>query len=378
MSVLATPQRNSYIDSLRALAVTRVFLHHVLWIGWLTVLFPSMPVMFALAGYLTAVTLDRRTVTVMLRSRLRRLLPPLWMLAAVAIPLMLANGWLSDQDSPLRWEDLSYWILPLANPPASTWGGPFALTLWYLRAYLWFVLLSPLLWWLFRRWPLPTLLTPLAATIVFYSPLMMLPVDRVGDVVWSTAAFGTCWMLGFARHTGLLTRIPVRWCLAAGAVLAAAAAAWGAIRQADPAIPWMFADPLAETLWGTGYVIVLMRLEPGMAWLQRLPRLHHIVTFINARAVTIYLWHLPALYATTTILASSGIDIATPAGIACVLAVATALLAMIVAAVGWVEDLAARRRPTLIPTQRYEPATSRPATHVKSTPTKSTRRESGS
>jgi hypothetical protein len=31
--------------------VTRVCLHHVLWIGWLTVVFPSMPVMFALASY---------------------------------------------------------------------------------------------------------------------------------------------------------------------------------------------------------------------------------------------------------------------------------------------------------------------------------------
>jgi peptidoglycan/LPS O-acetylase OafA/YrhL len=92
MSVLAARQRNLYVDSLRALAVTRVCLHHVLWIGWLTVVFPSMPVMFALAGYLTAATLHRGGVARMLRSRLRRLLPPLWALAVVAIPLILPTA----------------------------------------------------------------------------------------------------------------------------------------------------------------------------------------------------------------------------------------------------------------------------------------------
>jgi hypothetical protein len=198
-------------------------------------------------------------------------------------------------------------------------------------------------WWLFKRWPIPTLVTPLAATIVFYSPLIALPVDRIGDVVWSTAAFGTCWILGFARHSGLLMRIPWRWCLTGSPVLTATAAVWGAIRQADPAIPWMLADPLAETLWGTGYVIVLMRLQPRMAWLDRLPSLRRIVGFINARAITIYLWHLPAIYATGTLLAFVGVDIRTPPGIAAVLAITATLMAFVVAAVGWIEDLAARR-----------------------------------
>jgi peptidoglycan/LPS O-acetylase OafA/YrhL len=105
----------------------------------------------------------------------------------------------------------------------------------------------------------------------------------------------------------------------------------------------MFADPLAETLWGTGYVIVLMRLQPRMAWLDRLPSLRRIVGFINARAITIYLWHLPAIYATGTLLAFVGVDIRTPPGIAAVLAITATLMAFVVAAVGWIEDLAARR-----------------------------------
>ena len=118
--------RSRYVDTLRAVAITRVFLHHTLWISWLAVLFPSMFVMFGLAGAMTAATLERKGPATTVRSRLRRLLPPLWALAAVAIPLMLIHGWTSDQSSPLVWKDLLYWVLPLANPPASSWGGAFA------------------------------------------------------------------------------------------------------------------------------------------------------------------------------------------------------------------------------------------------------------
>jgi peptidoglycan/LPS O-acetylase OafA/YrhL len=60
---------------LRALALFRVVLYHSFsfW-GWLTFAFPSMGVMFVLAGALMARSLERPAGGV-LRSRLRRLLP---------------------------------------------------------------------------------------------------------------------------------------------------------------------------------------------------------------------------------------------------------------------------------------------------------------
>ncbi|WP_261991950.1 gluconokinase [Streptomyces sp. MS191] len=43
-----------------------------------------------------------------------------------------------------------------------TWAVQIIVPLWYLRAYLWYVLLSPLMLWALRRFPVVTLFTPLA------------------------------------------------------------------------------------------------------------------------------------------------------------------------------------------------------------------------
>jgi peptidoglycan/LPS O-acetylase OafA/YrhL len=355
-----TRPRSRYVDTLRAVAITRVFLHHTLWISWLAVLFPSMFVMFGLAGTMTAASLERKGPATTVRSRLRRMLPPLWAVAALAIPLMLINGWREDAASPLRWQDLLYWILPLANPPASSWGGPFAMALWYLRAYLWFVLLSPVLWWAFRRWPLATLLAPLTCAVLLYSPLVPLPVSRLGDVLWSTASYGTAWVLGFARHTRLLDRVPFWACGAAAVILGISGYAWGAGHAAFP-----FADPIAETLWGTGFVLVALRARPTLAWLDRFPRLARLVSAFNARAITIYVWQLPVLFLTGALLQQAGITPLTTEMKVASLLVGAPLTALAVLCVGWVEDVAARRKPALVPEvpapRRAPAATAQPA-----------------
>lgn len=343
--------RSQYVDTLRAVAIARVYLNHTLWIGWLTVLFPSMSAMFALAGFLTAASLDRGGITRTVWSRVRRLLPPLWGLAAVAVPLMLARGWTRDQTHPLNWSDLFFWVVPLANPTTSSWAGAFALALWYLRAYLWFVLLSPILWWAFKRWPIPTLLAPLTAAAVFYSPLFSLsPAGRVSDVLSSTAFYGTAWILGFARYRGLLDRLSGRACGTIAVCLGLAGLAWGAIVMPPSQSPLV--DPVAEMLWSTGFVLVLMRLRPKMTWLSRLPRLSAVIAAMNARAVTIYVWHLPVLFAAGSIVGLSGLDpLRDASGKALAIALGTLMLGLAVLGTGWIEDLAAKRRPAFIPPQ---------------------------
>lgn len=340
--------RSRYLDVLRATAIVRVYMHHALWISWLAVLFPAMWVMFALGGCLTASSLQRRGLVGTVRSRMRRLLPPLWVLAIVAIPLMVARGWLVDLESPLRWPELLWWVFPLANPPASGWGGPFVLALWYLRAYLWFVLLTPLLWWAFQRWPIPTLVAPLAAAVLLDSPLVTLPADKVTDVVWATALYGTCWILGFARHTHLLDQIPAWVCALAGVGLAGAGLAWGMFRleSAQPPLD----NPAAGALWGTGYALVLMRIRPTMAWLDRFPVLARLIRSVNARALTIYVWHLPALFAAAGLLTLGGVDLSKTGGVAATFGLGILLTGAAVLSVGWVEDVAARRKPLLLPT----------------------------
>ncbi|MDG4766874.1 acyltransferase [Solwaraspora sp. WMMD406] len=324
-------ERSPYIDALRALAILRVYLLHALWLTWLPTVFPAMPVMFALAGYLTAVSLERGAPLRVVGSRLRRLLPPLWALAVVAVPLMILVGWRPSLP------DVTWWVAPLRNPPSSEWGGPFSLGLWYIRAYLWLVLLSPPLWWAFRRWPAGALLTLATFAVVFASPLVELPVNPVTDVIWSTAAYGSCWLIGYARHTGLLDRVPLRWYVLGVGALALGAMMWLSDRGED--------DQLGALVWGWAVVLLLMRARPRLDWLAQVPWLARLIRRINARAVTIYVWHLPVLWAAAALLNLAGLY----AGKSTILGVGTVLLVAVVLALGWVEDLAARRRPSLLP-----------------------------
>src|SRR3954462_13787240 len=91
------PGRDRYLDLLGSLALVRVVLYHLFGWAWLTVLFPSMGVMFALAGSLMARSLNRPTLSV-IRGRIRRLLPPLWAFSAVVLPLMFVGGWKLSED----------------------------------------------------------------------------------------------------------------------------------------------------------------------------------------------------------------------------------------------------------------------------------------
>lgn len=323
--------RSPYIDTLRAAAIVRVFLQHTAPLGALTTLLPAMWVMFGLAGYLTAVSLRRGGAARTVRSRVRRMLPPLWMLGAIGVPLMLLHGW-----RPFTWTDLVPWVFPLVNPPGSEWGAALVVALWYLRVYLWFVLLSPLLWWLFERAPLATLLTPLGAAVLL-STVLRLPTSAATDVVWSTAAYGTAWVLGYARESGLLDRLAWPTCLAAAGALGAAAL----LRAA--ADPEGLHDPLVLVLWGTGVVLVALRARPRLAWLAAAVRLRRAVALLNARAVTVYVWQLPMVALGLWLLGGlAGPPVLT-------VAVTAVLTACAVLCFGWVEDLAARRPPALLP-----------------------------
>jgi peptidoglycan/LPS O-acetylase OafA/YrhL len=332
--------RDPYIDSLRALAILRVYVYHALGVSWLPVLFPSIPIMLGLAGFLMARSLDRGNAAGVLRGRLRRLLPPLWVLGAVAVPLMMYMGWAAEEESSFHPIGALCWAMPVCDPPGSDWGDSFWSALWYLRAYLWLVLLSPLLLWNFRRWPRGVLLASLGVLLLMESPDIMIDTGPVGTAIWGLVWFTPCWLIGFAAHDGLLERVP------APAYLAAALgfALWGlsfALLNPDPEDPSLFAEPLAETLWAIGFVLVLMRFRPDMAWMQRIPGLAWFVSAFNARAVTIYIWHLPCQMLAEVLLDSWG----GPE----VLALGIPLTACAVLALGWVEDVAAGRRPSLIP-----------------------------
>jgi len=109
--------RTRCLDLLRAAANLRVIIYHLYSWPWLSVLLPAMGVMFALAGSLTAASLDRRPARRVATSRFRRLLPPLWLLGLVAVPVVPAAGWAAETGGDHPFDlTLAYWIVPGGDP----------------------------------------------------------------------------------------------------------------------------------------------------------------------------------------------------------------------------------------------------------------------
>jgi peptidoglycan/LPS O-acetylase OafA/YrhL len=361
--------RNRYIDTLRASAIIRVIVYHTLGWAWLTVALPAMGVMFALAGSLMATSLTSRGARRAVTSRIRRLVPALWALGLVAVPLMLLHGWsTTDAERPLSWSQLPFWIIPLGDPPGSNWGEPFWQVLWYLRAYLWFVLASPLLYFLYRRAPLPTIAAPLVALAVIEVTGFRLP-GMQDDIMWDFVTYAACWMAGFAHSDGSLARIPLRVHLALVGTLAVGSLTWLLTHPGPAGILDINAVPIAGAPWSLAFVLAALRWRPTMAWLDRVRPIDTAIRLMNARAVTIYLWHYPMITAAGVLLAAVTLDDTGPWTNPLTLTTVLLLTAVMSAALGWVEDLAAHRRPALWPlSRRPRPAllipTPEPATPV--------------
>ena len=318
--------RNQYLDLLRAVATVRVVVYHST--GWaaLSVVFPAMSVMFALGGSLMAASLDRYGPWAVER-RLHRLLPSLWVLVAIAVPSMLGIG--------LAWDwRLLMWAFPLQDPPATGFWLEGLAAMWYLRDFLWLVVLSPLVLPLFRRAPLVVILVPYVTLAVSTFAGWTLP-----PVLHDLSLYGGAWLLGFAHHDGLLTLSRRRWCLVGA--LAVAGAVW-TLTHPGPRGFDLNDIPLGNALWSAAFILVALGVSP-------LVRPRRTLTVLNARALTIYLWHVPLIVAVARFAEWSGLPIFGWVGISWRLAVVGLLLAVIVLAVGWVEDVAAGRRPTLVP-----------------------------
>ncbi|MDW4905240.1 acyltransferase [Streptomyces sp. ADMS] len=366
------PGRDRYLDLLRSIALVRVVVYHLFGWAWLTVLFPSMGVMFALAGSLMARSLNRPALGVV-RGRIRRLLPPLWAFSAVVLALMFIGGWNPARDSGHggTWGlvELLNYVVPIGAPPfpwsigsksgvlEDTWAVQAAGPLWYLRAYLWFVIASPLLLWAYRRFPWPTLLAPLALTAVVGTGVVTIP-GETGNAVTDFAVYGGCWVLGFAHHEGLLKQIP-RYVSVSCAALVMAFGIWWASGHKSPD-GWDLNDiPLAQATWSFGFVVILLQYSPSWQELPgRLARWDKLVTLSNNRAVTIYLWHNLLIMATIPILdplydvpfMTEGMMSALDATYTVWMFVLVwPLIGLMILTLGWIEDIAAKRSPRLWP-----------------------------
>jgi hypothetical protein len=340
--------RDRYLDFLRFVAIVRIIVYHSFGFVWLTYVFPAMGVMFALGGSLMANSLANPAGRPV-RKRLRRLLPALWIFGAVVVPAMIMQAKREgDADELPGIEGLLAWIFPIVDPPGTEWAEPATVVLWYLVTYLWLVMLSPLVLRAYRRWPLPIVLTPLAALIVIgFGGFALDP--AVGAVVLNLATFGSCWLVGFAHRDGRLARVPLPVLIGVAAVAMIAGAVWAFTHPAESGVD-LNDIPLGQGLYSFGFVLLAMRVRPSIAWLRRVRVLDWLVTAVNARAVTIYLWHNPAIEVSYPI--GDRLDVwrfGDRSGEMLCLLIAVIVMAVTTVALGWIEDIAARRKPRLIP-----------------------------
>ncbi|WP_282703612.1 acyltransferase [Streptomyces sp. CC219B] len=363
------PVRDRYFDLLRALALFRVVLYHLTGWAWLPLVFPSMGVMFALAGNLMARSLKHPAVQV-IRGRIRRLLPPLWLLGVVGVTCMVIQGWGPDADGHPGWWwlHLAYWIVPLSDPPyaeglpgiqgfvGENWAVDFAGPLWYIRAYLWYVLLSPFLLKALRAMPIVTLLAPIALSVAFEQGYIVLPGERIPSALTDFSTFGACWILGMAHQEGVLKKLP-RYIVPSVAPAIALLGLWYAMNHDFGAGNDLDSMPLAQALWSLGTVLLLLHVSPSWSeWPRRLRRWDKLITLLNSRAVTIYLWHNICIVVAVTLWNRLwSIDVMwqhfswlleSPWP---VLAFTWVLIGSCIVWFGWAEDLAAKRKPQLWP-----------------------------
>jgi hypothetical protein len=246
-------------------------------------------------------------------------------------------------------------VVPLADPPGSAWGYDFVLPLWYIRTYLWLLLLSPIALWLFRRFPVAVLLAPPAVLLTIAAGAIETS-TATGDTIEHLATFGACWLLGFAHHEGLIKRLPRGRSVLAAVALMVAGLAY-ALARPQPDTGWDIDNiSVANAAYSAGAVLLLLRLYPRRTFLERTPRLSRLVTAMNSRAMTIYLWGNVAIWAATPVIESNpvtgSLESNDAAGRGMQFAIAWLVLVVLVLAFGWAEDVAAGRRARINPWPR--------------------------
>jgi peptidoglycan/LPS O-acetylase OafA/YrhL len=329
-------------DLLRAAALVRVVAFHAVGMPYALTWFPALPLMFFFGGSFMEASMARTSPLRCIASRYRRVLVPLLPFSALALAVYGTTGHLGA----LTPRQLVSLFVPLLSYPApagpvdgdSALGWTF-IGLWYLQMYLLFVTLSPLLRWALARWP-RLLLAALAVTsgtaLAFGDGGRML-------------SFLLAWTAGM-----LLRRTPAdahrRACrAAAGVALVAGSVVFLAAHGPRPDPTMGRWDTLATALLGLAWISGSIGFRAGLEALAARAAVQRGVGWLNAHAVSVYLWHFAAFGAGTAI-ARAALGPAWGAGHGLISLVVTIPLgAVLAAAAGPIEDFAAGRRPSRAP-----------------------------
>jgi CubicO group peptidase (beta-lactamase class C family)/peptidoglycan/LPS O-acetylase OafA/YrhL len=342
-------QRDGFLDALRAVAIIRVVLWHAFGTPIISWVIATMPMMFFVAGSLLHNSLEARPAGQVLRSRLRRLLVPFWFFGAIVLGFLsivhLSNPGPTTDFSP---DQLLGWFIPLVNPTASGWEAGWASSpLWYIRAYLWLLLLSPLLLAAWRRFGMALLPAPLV--LMFAGEYLSRTTDPgPNSPVWILGDLGIYSffvLLGFAHARGAFSQISVRELLEwLGVAATATFVAWHFFPAATGVINHSY-----PTLWASGiaWIAVAFLARPWLSVAPQVPVIGGILYWMTRRAMSIYLWHSPAIVSAYLLADQLNLN-PTPT---LLIAMIIPLVVLAVILTGWIEDVAGGQPAEIWPTR---------------------------
>jgi peptidoglycan/LPS O-acetylase OafA/YrhL len=309
LAELTPPERNRYVDFLRALSITAVVVGHWLiaaphvdedgaslghmlgiapWTQWLTWGFQVMPVFFMVGGYSNAASWsaalrDGKTYSAWLAARLNRLLGPLMPLLLLWVALGLVG----------RWAGVSPAMIRIGSQAA-------LVPIWFLAVYVLVVLLVPAT---YRAWDGRGMgsFALLAAAAVTVDAIAF--GAGFGAIRWINYLF--VWLavhqMGYAWRDGRIAgvRAPLSWATGGLIVLVVLVTVAGYPRSMV-GVP---GEPVTNTLPPTVAMLALGCLQGGLLlslqgplrrWLAR-ARPWTATVLVNGMIMTVYLWHLTVM-----------------------------------------------------------------------------------
>jgi peptidoglycan-N-acetylglucosamine deacetylase len=255
--------------------------------------------------------------------------------------------------STLSVRSVATFVVPVFTPTGSSNRVILWSHLWFVTVFIWLIVLTPVLVRVVQRVGALTLLIPL---VVFASciALQKRSVWHVPTEVLNTSQFGTFYVLGLLAGYGRLgvftpgkTGSSRPWlavaaiCAALGTMIALFIEPINRRRPAE-----LYSSKSAYLFVGAAWLALALAFhQPLSEWVKRRPA--RFLRACTQRTFTLYLWGLPA--------DAIGTAVAKPLlpnrwlAVPVYVGVSLGALALAVVAVGWIEDVSARRKPQLFP-----------------------------
>jgi len=265
--------RDVALDGLRAIAILRVITWHASGWSWTTWIISSVPAMFVVTGALLARSLQKASAFQTLWKRFKRLLLPLWFYSLTV--------YLLSKHFHVRTSAVWTFFLPFSQPTSLIANQWFTSAMWYLRAYVWVLILSPFIYALTRKWKSIIPITGIIAVVV----LGVWNIDTagfgwaVGDIV----LYSTCTAAGMAWL--VQGRPSPRTLHFAAFAFLVGACGWLLFRQ--PLDGVVNNDHVLHLLVGGFWTALLLHFPRTLSLFSTTA----VSRFLNRYPLSIYLWH---------------------------------------------------------------------------------------